>query len=106
MISRPLASSSAHEIGRFEVTDHLELSGRGVYVVGQILEGHVGVGLRAATHTQPTFLTIDAVESIDNVREKTSRIALRFSERPSLDELRDIFPIGAVLDVSKPSDSV
>jgi hypothetical protein len=82
----------------FAVTDHLDLGGRGAVVVGHILEGVLGAGMRVATYADPPFLTLRSVEAVDNVREKKSWSALVFEERPTLDFVRRTFPVGGVLE--------
>lgn len=86
------------EGGRFEVTGHFDLDARGAVVMGNIVEGKIGVGQRIATQADPPFLTVRGVDAVDNIREKRSWTALSFVERPSLAFVQQAFPVGTVLE--------
>jgi hypothetical protein len=76
---------------QFEVTDHHELAERGGFVIGHIREGAFRIGMKVRTGDEPTFLTIFGIEYRDNV-------ALIFSEQPTLEFVRRVFPVGTVIE--------
>jgi hypothetical protein len=83
---------------RFEVTSHLELSGRGAFVVGHIRDGVFRIGMKVLTHEEPASLTISAIEYVDNVGKGGFWNALMFREDPPLGFLQRVFPVGALLE--------
>jgi hypothetical protein len=86
-------------IGRFEVTSHFEIIGRGAFVVGQIRGGLIRVGMYVDTQRDPPRLRVAGVEFLDNIAEKKYWNALVFAERPTLDFVEAAFPIGSVLEL-------
>lgn len=82
----------------FEVTDHLELSGRGAFVIGHIRDGVFRIGMQVHTGEVPDFLTISDIEYLDKVSERKFWNALAFREHPTLEFLKRVFPIGALLE--------
>ncbi len=91
--------------GRFEVTGHDELTGRGAFIVGHIRSGVIRPGMYVDTLSDS--LRIAGVECLDNTRERKYLHALVFAERPSLDVVRAAFPVGTVVEIraeSAPSD--
>jgi hypothetical protein len=69
---------------RFEITDHAELSARGAFVVGNILDGVVRPGMLVSTPPGMAPLTISGVEYLDDLRQRRHWNALIFAERPTL----------------------
>jgi len=82
----------------FEVTDHLEISGRGAFVIGRIRDGVFRVGMQVSTGGEPPALTISRVEYLDRVAERKFWNVLAFREHPTLEFLKRVFPIGALLE--------
>ena len=85
--------------GRFEVTDHYELTERGGFVIGQMSEGRVRVGDSVPLPDSSTNWTIGGVEMLDNVSERKYWTALIFKERPTRAEVEAAFPVGSYVDV-------
>ena len=85
--------------GRFRVSDHSELTDRGAFVVGNVVDGVIRPGMRAMTRLEPPTLTIAGVESLDNLGAHRHWNALVFSERPSLEFVTRAFPIGSFIEV-------
>jgi hypothetical protein len=93
-----LMNLNAH-IGRFEVTSHFELTGRGAFVIGHIRDGLIRPGMYVDTQRDPSRLRVSGVEFVDNIAEKKYRNALVFAERPTLDFVKAAFPIGSVMEL-------
>jgi hypothetical protein len=91
-------NADAH-IGRFEVTSHFELNGRGAFVIGHIRDGVIRPGMYVDTHRDPPRLKVAGVEFVDNIAEKKHWNALLFAELPTLDFVKAAFPIGSVIEV-------
>jgi hypothetical protein len=89
----------SEQAGKFEVTDHFELTGRGGFVVGRIVQGSIRPGMFVATGSHPDQLRIAGVEFLDNIAERTYRNALVFVERPTLEFVKSAFPVGTVVEV-------
>ena len=93
------------ERGRFEVLDHYELTNRGAFVVGRILDGVIRPGMRAKTQFDQSALKISGVESLTGVQPRDNQstrkhwTALIFAEHPTLEFVARAFPIGSVIDV-------
>jgi hypothetical protein len=85
--------------GRFEVTDHQELTGQGAFVIGYIREGVVKVGDSVPLPDTSTVWTISGVEFLDNVSERKSWNALLFKEHPARPDVEVAFPVGSYVDV-------
>ena len=85
--------------GRFEVTDHFEVKGRGGFVVGRIVGGVIRPGMLVPTRLEPATLRIAGVEFVDNISARTYRNALIFAEQPSLAFVRTAFPVGVTIEV-------
>ncbi len=92
------------ERGRFEVTRHFGLSGRGAFVIGYIVEGMIRVGMVVRTGMDPPVLTISGVEFVDNTAERKSWNALLFAD-PSLEIIERAFPVGSILDIVSASEA-
>lgn len=84
--------------GRFRVTAHFELEARGAFVVGQITEGVVRIGMKAWTGLEPSYLTVGGVEFLDTLRKRKHWNALVFAERPALEFVKRAFPVGSVIE--------
>jgi hypothetical protein len=91
--------------GRFKVIDHAELSDRGAFVLGNIIDGVIRPGMRANTRLDPPALTISGVESLDNLSERRHWNALIFAEHPTLEFVARAFPVGSVVDVESANAS-
>ncbi len=87
------------ECAQFEVTKHYELRERGAFVIGHIREGDIRIGMQVLTEAEPPTLTICGVESVDNVSEKKYWNALLFSEKPSMEFIKNVFPKGSTLNI-------
>jgi hypothetical protein len=85
--------------GKFEVTDHQELSGRGAFVIGYIREGAVKVGDSVPLPDTATVWTVSGVEFMDNISERKCWDALLFKEHPALSDVEAAFPVGSYVDV-------
>ena len=86
--------------GQFEVTDHYELS-HGVFVVGHICDGVFREGMKVPTGQDPAFLTVSVIEYVDNLAKGKFWNALAFRERPTLEFVKSVFPVGAVLEAEE-----
>ncbi len=53
----------------------------------------------AQTGTDPSTLTISGVEFLDNLAEKRFWNALVFAERPALDFVKRVFPLGSIIEL-------
>ena len=82
--------------GTFRVQGHVEITGRGAFLMGQVEAGTVRIG--AAVDTTPP-LTVIAVEFADNTSTRESWVCLRFAEGPAKAELERRFPAGTLIDV-------
>ena len=91
--------------GTFEVTSHFELKDRGGFVIGHIKSGSVAVGMYVNTGSQPPTLKVSGVEFVDNVSEKKYWNALLFAERPKLDFVERVFPVGFKIEVVSRDDT-
>jgi len=89
---------SARARSLFEVADHVEIAGRGAFVVGHIRDGLFRVGMQVRTSENASTLTIAAVEYLDRATEQKFWNALAFHERPTLGFLKQVFPVGSVLE--------
>jgi hypothetical protein len=85
--------------GKFEVADHFELTGRGGFVIGRIVEGALRPGMLVSTGSNPAQLRIVGVEFLDNIAERQHRNALMFAEQPSLEFVKEAFPVGTVMEI-------
>ena len=90
-------ASAGLELATFEVTDHYELPQRAAFVIGQIRSGVFRCGMSVSTRDGAMSLTISGIESLDNLALGQHSNALSFRERPTLDELRQQFPVGSIL---------
>jgi hypothetical protein len=88
----------SNEISKFEVTDHCELASRGGFVIGQIVEGVIRIGMLVETGLDPSQLKISGVEFLDNISERKHWNALLFVEKPSLAFVKQAFPVGTVIE--------
>ena len=85
--------------GKFEITEHFEVTGRGAYVVGRIRDGAIGIGDKVPGQNTTAIFTICGIECADNLRERKFWNALLFEEQPSLSDVRAEFPIGSCVEV-------
>jgi len=92
--------------GRFEVTSHYELSGRGAFVIGHIREGTIQIGNSVPVPGFSGCWTISGIECLDNIAERKHWNALVFKEQPRRDEVEAAFPIGAFVDVYEQAPGV
>ena len=86
-----------HEIAEFEVTDHFYLKERGGFVIGNIKSGLFKMGMEVSCSEEGQSLTISGIEYLDNLKEKSFKNALVFKEKPSLEFVKSLFPVGTVL---------
>ena len=88
------------EVARFEVTGHYELSERGAFLIGHIRTGTFrnGMLIDAAGHKER--FTISGIEFLDNIAEQKHWNALVFRERPNLEALQRLFPVGSIVVAS------
>jgi hypothetical protein len=84
---------------RFRVTGHYEMTDRGGFVLGHIERAVIRPGTRVTTGSEPPTLTIHGVECIDNPAEQRYLNALVFAERPSLEFVQRVFPIGSMIEL-------
>ena len=87
------------EAGRFEVTGHFEVTGRGAFVIGHIIAGMIAPGMRVRAIPSSHVLTICGVECVDNISEKKYWNALVFAEKPNLAFIRAAFPVGTTIEI-------
>ena len=85
-------------VAKFEVTDHFEIRKRGGVVAGLIRAGTIKIGCSLRLPSGH-YWTIKAIESVDNLSERTHRTALLFRERPSRMDVERAFPKGALIEV-------
>ena len=85
---------------QFRVKYHFEISRRGIFTAGDLLQGEVVVGDRIYADPFPTGVTIAAVEFVDHISERRFDIALAFVEKPPKSTLEAAFPAGAVLSIT------
>ena len=85
--------------GRFEVTGHLQLTGRGAFVIGYIREGVVKVGDSVPLPDTSTVWTVSGVEFLDKISERKYWNVLLFKEHPARSDVEAAFPIGSYVDV-------
>jgi len=90
---------NAQPSGKFEVTDHQELTGRGAFVIGYIREGVVKIGDSVTLPDTSTVWTISGVEFLDNISERKYWNALLFNEHPARSDVEAAFPVGSYVDV-------
>ncbi|MDJ0760908.1 MAG: hypothetical protein QNJ19_16055 [Woeseiaceae bacterium] len=89
----------AQPSGRFEVTDHYELSGRGAFVIGYIREGKVKVGDSVPLPDSSVSWTISGIEFLDNISKRKYWNALLFKEHPARADVEAAFPVGSFVDI-------
>jgi hypothetical protein len=82
---------------RFEVTDHYELPGRGAFLIGNIMDGTLRIGMSMRARDQEVPLTISRIEYVDHRQLRRFANALTFHEQPSLDYLKKTYPLGSVV---------
>ncbi len=81
----------------FEVTDHYFLEERGGFLIGRIYSGQFKVGMTVPLKDDRNKFTIAGIEFLDNLAEKSFKNALIFSEKPDLEYLKRMFPVGSML---------
>ena len=89
------------ESGEFEVTNHYYLEKRGGFVIGRIQRGIFKIGITVPIAEDGTSLTISGIECIDDVKTKMFANAIIFKEKPTLDYVKKMFPVGSVLRAYK-----
>ncbi len=90
--------SQQAERSQFEVADHIEIKNHGVFVIGDVLGGKIRLGMQVNTGLEPPTLTICRVEIV-YLKGRKYLIALRFTERPSLEFIKRAFPVGSFIEV-------
>lgn len=90
---------SDHASALFEVTDHFEVTGRGVLVVGHVVGGRFRKGMLVHTEDDPAVLTIASIGFLCNTKERKYLIDVTFREKPSLAFVKRVFPVGSVLHI-------
>ena len=87
-------------MARIEIADHFQITGRGSVAACHILDGVLRIGMRVVTgHADPSHLTIGAIDYVDKLSTGEFWIALQFDERPSLERLKDLLPVGSTIEV-------
>jgi len=81
----------------FKVTDHFYLEDKGGFVIGRIQNGIFKIGMTVSIEEDGNSLTISGIEYVDKLTERKFSNALLFKEKPELDYLKKIFPVGFVL---------
>jgi selenocysteine-specific translation elongation factor len=81
----------------FEVTHHFEISGRGVVILGRILNGQFRVGMRVSNQTGGEPFTISSIEFADNIQTGEHWVGLAVQDHPGLEHVKRQFPVGAIL---------
>jgi len=84
---------------KFEVTSHLEISGRGAFVIGHVREGMIRIGASVPLPDSTECWTISAVEFVDKIPERKHWNALLFKELPELGDVEAAFPVGSFMNV-------
>ncbi|MEW6128705.1 MAG: hypothetical protein AB1757_16820 [Acidobacteriota bacterium] len=84
-------------VAQFEVTGHYDLPRRGVLLIGHILGDGIKVGMQIPTHDEPPFLTISGIEALCNPSKQIYKQALIFREKPTLEFLERVFPVGTII---------
>lgn len=92
------------ESARFEVAGHSAVSGRGVFIYGHIRSGRFREGMIIFANGRPPALTIAHIEFMDKVSTHEAHIALFFREKPDLEMLREMFPVGVLVQAYDPAD--
>lgn len=85
------------ELATFEVTGHYQLSERGAFLIGYIRSGVFRNGMLIGTASHSERFVISAIEFLDNIAERKHWNALILRERPSLEALERLFPVGSVV---------
>ena len=85
------------EPGEFEVINHYYIENRGSFVIGHIKSGIFQIGMKVPIDQDGSSLTISGIESVDYVGRKIFHNAIIFKEKPSLDYVKKVFPVGSVL---------
>jgi hypothetical protein len=69
------------KIGLFKVEDQFNLTGRGLVILGQLIDGELeaGANLKLEIDDKPVSLKIKSVEFADYVSEQKSSIGLLFA---------------------------
>ena len=80
-------------IGKFQILDSFKITGRGLVVIGIILEGKVKIGayLTINTGTTNVLLRINAVEIMDKISTREFWVGLMFvySSKKEQEELEN-----------------
>lgn len=84
-------------LSEFDVTGHFYLNGKGGIVIGNIKKGIIKKGMYVALSDNESHLTISSIEYVDRIKEGEFFNALLFKEAPSLEFVKDAFPIGSTL---------
>lgn len=84
------------ESASFTVTGHFELHARGGFVIGHITDGIMRNGMHLRSEMTGQAFTICGIEFLDNTAKRESFNALVFSEKPTLAQVQQAFPVGVV----------
>ena len=88
---------NTQKLAEFKVTDHFYLKDRGGFVIGRIINGIFKTGMTVSIEEDGNSLTISGIECLDNITERKYWNALIFKEKPELDYVKKVFPLGFVL---------
>ena len=87
-------------MGDFLVTGHYEMPERGAFVLGQLIQGGISPGMLIGTGCEPPTLTIVGVECLSDSANNRHSNALIFREKPSMDFLMRVMPVGTVVSAN------
>ena len=86
-------------MGEFQVTGHYEMPARGAFVLGELLQGKIAPGMVIETRCEPSTLKIVGVECMSDSANNRHSNALIFLEKPSMDFLLRVMPVGSIVEV-------
>lgn len=86
-----------HEQAEFKVTDHYHLNEKGGFVIGQIKSGTFRIGMTVPVGELEALLTISGIEYLEYIDKKKFFTVLIFEEKPSIEYVKNAFPVGVVL---------
>jgi hypothetical protein len=95
---------NSEDSAQFEVTGHYFLPARGAFIIGQIRGGGRWMGTQVSTGDPPPLLTISGIEHLQYIKEPKCGYAFIFREQPTLEFLKQVFPIGTVIPLKQDTD--
>ncbi len=92
----------------FDVTAHFTVSNRGAFLIGNVVEGKVKLGMYVRTMLEPPILKINAVEIVcgKSGGHWWHSIGLGFTEGPTLEFIKRAFPVGSLIEVHTQDEPV